>query len=144
MHAFTPLSSLFGGALIGLAAAVLMALTGRVAGVSGITAGLLSWSRPDSESAWRLAFIAGLVFAPLAVTAAQGVSATISFVVPLPLMIVAGLLVGFGTVLGNGCTSGHGVCGIARLSGRSLVATATFMATGMITVFVMRHVVTGG
>lgn len=137
MHNLTPLSGLFGGALIGLAAASLMLLTGRLAGVSGIFGGLLA-SRP-ADRAWRMAFVAGLIAAPL-VAALAGV--------PLPrppmtsnmaLIAVGGLLVGFGSRMGNGCTSGHGVCGFARLSARSIVATLIFMGTAVMTVLIVRH-----
>lgn len=141
MPGFTPLASLAGGALIGLAAAFLMALNGKIAGVSGISAGLLSFSKPDTDAGWRLAFIAGLVAAPQLLAAAHLAMPPIAFVTTAPMMTASGLLVGFGTVIGNGCTSGHGVCGIARLSGRSLAATAIFMAAGMATVYVVRHVI---
>jgi len=144
MQTFTPLAALSGGALIGLAATFLMALNGRVAGVSGITAGLLSWTRPDPDTGWRVAFVAGVVLAPLLLGAAHRDIMPISFVASTPVMAIAGLLVGFGTVLGNGCTSGHGVCGIARLSGRSLAATAVFMIAGIVTVYVTRHLFAGG
>lgn len=135
-NAFTPWSALAGGALIGLAAALLLLLNGRIAGISGVLGGLL---RPASgDTAWRLAFVLGLVAAPLA----YGLMA----LVPAPLieagnltLIVAGLLVGVGTRYGSGCTSGHGVCGVSRLSPRSLVATACFMGAGFATVFVIRH-----
>ena len=138
---FTPWASLAGGLLIGLSAALLIALLGRVAGISGITGALLqmpTWSAVK-QWGWRLAFIVGMVAAPL----------VWQLFAPLPAMempsnpvviIVAGLLVGFGTRMGSGCTSGHGVCGLSRLSVRSLAATLTFIATGAITVFVMRHV----
>lgn len=139
---FTPWASLAGGLLVGLSAALLIALLGRVAGISGITGALLqvpTWSSVK-QWGWRLAFILGMVAAPL----------VWQLFAPLPAMempsnpiiiIVAGLLVGFGTRMGSGCTSGHGVCGISRLSLRSLAATLTFIATGAITVFVMRHVI---
>lgn len=139
---FTPWSSLAGGLLIGLSASILVAALGRIAGISGIIGALLQ--RPNWKSVsnwgWRLAFIIGMVTAPL----------IWQLFAPLPamqmpsnsaLIIVAGLLVGFGTRLGSGCTSGHGVCGLSRLSLRSLAATLTFIATGAITVFVMRHVI---
>jgi len=141
---FTLMASLLGGALIGLSAVALMLLNGRIAGVSGITAGLLSLSNPAADRGWRIAFVVGLIAAPPLVSA-MGISPTaISFVAPLPLMVVAGFLVGLGTVLGNGCTSGHGVCGIARLSTRSIVATAVFMAAGIATTFVARHLIAEG
>ena len=138
---FTPWASLAGGLLIGLSAALLIALLGRVAGISGITGALLqmpTWSAVK-QWGWRLAFIVGMVAAPL----------VWQLFAPLPAMempsnpvvvIVAGLLVGFGTRMGSGCTSGHGVCGLSRLSMRSLAATLTFIATGAVIVFVMRHV----
>lgn len=142
MPEFTPITSLVGGALIGLAAVVLMLLNGRVAGVSGIAAGLLSLSREAPGRGWRLAFVAGLIAAPLCLALFEGPPA-MKIAGPLPVMALAGFLVGFGTVLGNGCTSGHGVCGIARLSPRSLAATAAFMVAGMITVFLVRHGLAG-
>ena len=133
---FTPWSSLAGGMLIGLAAALLILFNGRVAGISGILGGLL---RPSAgDSAWRLLFLLGLVLAPLLWRLAA----------PLPLphiaagpgmLLAAGPLVGIGTRYGSGCTSGHGVCGVARLSPRSLAATATFVAAGFLTVWLLRH-----
>ncbi|WP_228893351.1 YeeE/YedE family protein [Pseudoduganella aquatica] len=133
---FTPWTSLAGGVLIGLAAALFVLFNGRIAGISGILGGLLSW--PKGDTTWRLAFLAGLVAAPLAYGLA----------LPLPevqsdagtaVLVVAGLLVGVGTRYGAGCTSGHGVCGLSRLSPRSLVATLAFMGAGFGTVFVLRH-----
>ena len=144
MDNFTPLTSLFGGALIGLSAVVLMLLNGRVAGISGITAGMLSFSGATPDRGWRIAFVTGIIIAPLALMLVSGARQDIAFVAPVPVMILAGLLVGFGTVLGNGCTSGHGVCGIARLSTRSIIATAVFMAAGIATTFIVRHVSVGG
>jgi uncharacterized protein len=135
MAPFDPVSALIGGALIGLAAVLLMLLNGRIAGVSGILGDALA----GGDGTWRLAFLAGLVAAPLLLGA-------VGDPLPAPLMpaswaviIAAGLLVGFGTRLGGGCTSGHGVCGMARLSPRSIVATLVFMATAMLVVAVMRH-----
>lgn len=130
---------LAGGALIGLASALLLVLSGKIAGISGIVGGLL---RPaPGEVAWRVAFVLGLM----------GVGFGLSYVLPesfpaesfasLPTLALAGLVVGFGARLGSGCTSGHGVCGIGRFSPRGIVATLTFMATGTVTVFVMRHLV---
>ncbi|MDR3005262.1 MAG: YeeE/YedE family protein [Acidovorax sp.] len=139
-NAFTPWSSLAGGVLIGLAAASMVVLLGRVTGISGIVGALLqrgSWRNADVWS-WRLAFALGLLAAPL----------VWQWFAPLPamemprsplLIVLAGLLVGFGTRLGSGCTSGHGVCGLSRLSLRSLAATLTFMATGVLTVWLLRH-----
>ena len=141
---FTPGASLAGGVLIGAAAAILVVWLGRIAGISGIVGNLLqaaTW-RSSQQWAWRLAFVVGMLAAPL----------LWQLFAPLPevsmpsnpwLIIAAGLLVGFGTRLGSGCTSGHGVCGLSRLSLRSLAATLTFMLTGVITVFVVRHVVGG-
>ena len=133
---FTPWSSLAGGVLIGIAAAMLVLLNGRIAGISGIVGGLLLPKTGDA--AWRVAFIVGLLLAPVAVTLFSRQ--------PFPridagfgTLIVAGLLVGVGTSYGSGCTSGHGVCGLSRLSPRSLVATAAFMLAGIATVFVARH-----
>src|ERR1700716_843191 len=136
--AFTPIASLVGGALIGLSAVMLMALTGRIAGVSGIAARLLP-PYQDREFAGRLAFIAGLVAAPVVVLIATGKLPAQTIQATTAILVVAGLLVGFGSVWGNGCTSGHGVCGLSRLSMRSLVATMTFMAAGIVTVFIARH-----
>ncbi len=134
---FTPFASTIGGILIGLSAVLVMALFGRIAGISGITTGALPARRDDW--AWRLAFVAGLIAAPLLVLALTGTPVRQTVPTDLLAMAVAGLLVGFGTVMGSGCTSGHGVCGLARLSPRSMVAVVTFMATAFITVFVLRH-----
>ncbi|HKA80374.1 MAG TPA: YeeE/YedE thiosulfate transporter family protein [Xanthobacteraceae bacterium] len=141
MANFTPVSAAIGGALIGLAAALLMLTTGRLAGISGIFGGCLGSGSGDKG--WRLAFIAGLILAPL-IAGLAGVA------VPMPEMpaswivvVAAGLLVGFGTKLGSGCTSGHGVCGIARLSPRSIVATAIFMGVAIVVVALTRHVFGG-
>lgn len=137
MENFTPIESLIGGGLIGLAAVLLLLMNGRIAGISGIAGGLLSASR--AEAGWRVAFIAGLIAAPFVYALAAGEMPTIQIQVSTPLMVLGGVLIGFGSALGSGCTSGHGVCGIARLSPRSIVATATFMATGVATTFVIRH-----
>jgi uncharacterized membrane protein YedE/YeeE len=134
---FTPLASFGGGLLIGLGAAVLLLANGRVAGVSGIAGGLLRPARGDIG--WRLAFILGLLAAPLGWLALQAMPPAQIDHAPA-LLAVAGLLVGLGTRFGSGCTSGHGVCGIARLSPRSVVATLCFVAAGFVTVYVMRHV----
>ena len=139
---FTPVSSALGGALIGLAAVMMMMGTGRVAGVSGIVSRLLP-SYEDGETLSRLAFVAGLVLAPLLYTGLSGLPVAHTVSSDLPLLWAAGVLVGLGSVLGSGCTSGHGVCGIARLSPRSLAATATFVAAAVVTVFVVRHVIGG-
>lgn len=137
MHNLTPVSALLGGALIGLAAASLMLLTGRIAGVSGIFGGLLAWQPGDR--AWRLAFVAGLIVAPLIATLAGAPLPRPAMSANLALVAVGGLLVGFGSRMGSGCTSGHGVCGFARLSVRSIAATLIFMGTAVITVAVVRH-----
>jgi len=140
MDHFTPFSAAIGGALIGLSAGMLWVMNGRIAGVSGVFGGLVP-SHPH-DSLWRLLFLLGLptggalifwlwpTFAPTPLT----------FDTPLGLLVAAGILVGVGTRLGGGCTSGHGVCGLARLQFRSLIAVVVFMATGMATVFVVRHV----
>jgi len=135
---FTPIASLLGGALIGLSAVLLMWATGRIAGVSGIAARLFP-PYEDREFAGRLAFVAGLVVAPILVRVVSGSLPVQTIAAGTPVLIVAGLLTGFGAVWGSGCTSGHGVCGLSRLSLRSLVATITFMSAGIVTVFVMRH-----
>lgn len=139
-NVFTPWSSLGGGLLIGVAAAVLVLFNGSIAGISGIVGGLLRPARRDI--AWRVAFVAGLVAVP-------AVYRLFSALPPLRIdagwgaVLIAGFLVGLGTRYGAGCTSGHGVCGLSRLSFRSLVATVTFMATGFLTVFLIRHLVAG-
>jgi hypothetical protein len=128
---------LFGGALIGLAAAGLMMLTGRLAGVSGILGGALQMKPADQG--WRIAFIAGLIAAPLLAAVAGAALPRPAMTSSLVLAAVAGLLVGFGSRMGNGCTSGHGVCGFARLSTRSMAATAIFMITAIAVVAIVRH-----
>ncbi len=137
MHNLTPVSGLLGGALIGLAASMLMILTGRVAGVSGILGGLLT-PRPGDRG-WRIAFIAGLIAAPLLAVLGGAPLPAPAMTSNVALITVAGLLVGFGTRLGNGCTSGHGICGLARLSRRSIAATLIFMVTAIATVAIARH-----
>jgi uncharacterized protein len=139
---FSPLAGLAGGALIGLAAVLLMATTGRIAGVSGYVARLLP-PYLDSLFTTRLAFVAGLILAPLLYSTVTGVSVVHDITSNKLALIVGGLLVGLGTVIGGGCTSGHGVCGMARLSQRSLAATAIFMTAGIVTAFIMRHVLGG-
>ena len=135
---FTPLASLAGGILIGLSAALFVLFNGRIAGISGILGGLLEW--PKGDVAWRLAFLLGLVVAPLAYSLAAPLP-TIQVDAGTSTLVVAGLLVGIGTRYGSGCTSGHGVCGLSRLSPRSLVATAAFMLAGFATVFTVRHLI---
>ena len=135
---FTPWASLAGGMLIGLSAAVFVLFNGRIAGISGILGGLLEW--PKGDVAWRVAFLAGLIGAPLlygAVLTLPEVRIDADF----PTLIIAGLLVGVGTRYGSGCTSGHGVYGLSRMSPRSLVATVAFMLAGFATVFVVRHLI---
>jgi len=141
MANFTPISAAIGGGLIGLSAVLLMLLTGRIAGISGIFGGCLSFGTTDK--AWRIAFLAGLILAPLTAGA-------IGYAVPSPQMpaswivvVTAGLLGGFGTRLGGGCTSGHGICGIARLSARSITATVIFMVAAIIVVALARHAFAG-
>ena len=139
MENFTPYSALFGGLLIGFGATIMLLLNGRITGISGMLSGLLPPIKGDSL--WRLCFLFGMIL---------GVSIFInifpeSFIprtnFPLELLIIAGFLVGLGTRLGNGCTSGHGVCGIARLSTRSIIATLVFMISGGVTVFIIRHLI---
>lgn len=135
---FTPWASLAGGALIGLAAALFVLFNGRVAGISGILGGLLQW--PKGDIAWRVAFLLGLIAAP----AVYGLFAplpTVRVDAGTATLVAAGLLVGIGTRYGSGCTSGHGVCGLSRLSPRSLVATVAFMAAGFAAVFIVRHLI---
>ena len=141
MHNLTAFSGLFGGALIGLATAMLMLLTGRIAGISGIFGGLLPLR--SSERGWRLAFIAGLIAAPL--LAVLGGMSLPNPTMPASLAVIAigGLLVGFGSRMGSGCTSGHGVCGTARLSTRSIAATAIFMLVAIVVVTIVRHGIGG-
>lgn len=141
MANFSPLSAAIGGALIGLSAVLLMLLTGRVAGISGILAGCLGFG--TGHKGWRIAFVAGLILAPL-------IAGVFGYVLPTPQMpanwlviAAAGLLVGFGTRLGGGCTSGHGICGVARFSARSLAATAIFMTAAILVVALTRHVFGG-
>jgi uncharacterized membrane protein YedE/YeeE len=134
---FTPWASLAGGILLGLATALFILVNGRILGVSGIVGGLL---RPRSgDVAWRLSFVLGMLVAPLLYTLMAEAPA-VRVDAGWGTVIIAGLLVGIGTRFGSGCTSGHGVCGLSRLSPRSLVATLTFMSAGFVTVFVMRHV----
>lgn len=142
MTTFTPISAMIGGSLIGLAAVLLMLTTGRIAGVSGFVSRLLP-PYEDRQMPVRLAFVFGLLSAPTLYDVVSGAGLTLDVTSNGPLLIAAGLLVGIGAVLGGGCTSGHGVCGTARLSVRSLVATPVFVATAMITVYITRHVLGG-
>ena len=137
--AFSPASGFLGGMLIGLAAVLLLLANGRIAGVSGIVNGLLS--RKPGDIGWRVAFVLGLWLGALVYWAARGAPFALALQATPAVMIVAGFLVGYGTRLGSGCTSGHGVCGIARFSPRSMVATVVFMASGIATVYVVRHVI---
>jgi uncharacterized membrane protein YedE/YeeE len=134
-NSFTPSAALAGGALIGLAAALFLLMNGRIAGISGIVAGLLRPAARDWQ--WRVAFIAGMALAPL--VARLGAMPKIEIAAAPTTLIFAGFLVGIGTRYGSGCTSGHGVCGVSRLSLRSLVATVAFMVTGFATVYIVRH-----
>ena len=138
MTSFTPISAFLGGCLIGLAAVVLMALNGRIAGISGIVQGAVEG--PRGERGWRWVFVGGLVLGAFLTLALRDPGFTPRTGYPVWLVICAGLLVGVGTRLGSGCTSGHGVCGVARWSTRSIVATLTFMCTGFVTVYIARHV----
>ena len=135
---FTPASAVIGGGIIGLSVALFVFLNGRVAGISGIVGGLLKPAPGDM--AWRIAFVAGLVAAPLCFTLFAALPPVV-IEASYPTLIIAGLLVGVGTRYGAGCTSGHGVCGVSRLSLRSIVATLCFMAAGFATVFVVRHLI---
>ncbi len=138
MENFTPASALAGGLLIGASAVLFLLLNGRIAGISNIAAGLLAPRRGDVS--WRLLFLGGLVVGAAVVHSLSGNVTTPRADFPGWLLAVAGILVGFGTSVGRGCTSGHGVCGLGRLSMRSLVATLTFLAAGIATTFVVRHV----
>jgi uncharacterized membrane protein YedE/YeeE len=141
MANFTPISAAIGGVLIGLSAVLLMLLTGRIAGISGIFGELLNWRGEDKG--WRIAFIAGLILAPIIAGAIGYGMAPPQLPANWMIVVVAGLLVGFGTRLGGGCTSGHGICGIGRMSGRSIAATVLFMTTAVITVAITHHVLGG-
>lgn len=137
---FTPIPAFVGGALIGLSAALLLWMKGRIAGISGIAGGIIYPEKGDMD--WRIVFVIGLVLGGFIyqwLGAGVGV-AHIEAVVSTPMLVIAGLLVGVGTTIGTGCTSGHGICGLARRSPRSLVATLTFMVTALVTVFIVRHV----
>jgi len=140
MENFTPYTSLAGGILLGISASILMYLNGRIAGISGMIGGILN-NPSVTEKMWRLAFIVGLVagafvynhFFPISIQTREGVTT--------PLLVVGGLLVGFGTSMGSGCTSGHGICGVSRFSLRSLTATAVFLVSGIVTVYVVKHMI---
>ncbi len=136
MTAFTPLNALLGGLLIGTAAVLLLWLNGRIAGVTGMITGLLV--KPSASQTWRLLFLLGLI-GGAALYAHGGAATPLRQGFPLPLLVLAGLLTGYGTAQANGCTSGHGVCGLARLSLRSLAATATFLGVAVLTTYLVRH-----
>jgi uncharacterized membrane protein YedE/YeeE len=137
MTEFTPYTALLGGLLIGLAASLLLWLNGRIAGISSVLGRLLLWRTGDRT--WRALFLLGLLLGAGAWAALGATPPAPRSGVPLPLLLAAGLLTGYGTALANGCTSGHGVCGLARLSLRSLVATATFLGVAIVTTYVARH-----
>lgn len=136
---FTPFGSLAGGVLVGMSAVMLMALQGRVLGATGILSGLFAANVPG-DRAWRAAMIAGMLTGPVVLLALTGEMPAVDVPVSLPMVLVGGFIVGFGVTFGSGCTSGHGVCGMARLSRRSIVATLIFMTVCFATVFVIRHV----
>ena len=138
MENFTPLSALLGGALIGLSITLLLLFNGRIAGISGIMNGL--FQSPKSEAIWRLTFLIGLVIGTLIFQSFSSEPLLPVQTSPLWLIAIGGFLVGIGTRLGSGCTSGHGICGIASLSKRSIFATLTFMSSGMITVYFIKHI----
>ena len=142
MTEFTPVLSATGGILIGLASVMLMAALGRIAGISGMIGGLLP-PVTAGEWGWRLAFLAGMIAAPVVLLAATGSMPLIEVPSSTGMLVIGGILVGIGVSYGSGCTSGHGVCGMARLSARSIAATLTFMLTTGVTVFVIRHVIGG-
>ncbi len=137
MHNFTPVSALIGGLLIGTAAALMLLLKGRIAGISGIIGGLLHPSHGDAS--WRALFLLGMMASPLLYLLLFGKLPEVNATVSNRTLIIGGLLVGFGTRLGSGCTSGHGVCGLARRSQRSLVSTVTFISAGALAVYLTRH-----
>ena len=139
MHNFTPLAALIGGILIGLSASAMLLLEGKIAGISGIFAGVLIPVK--GATGWKASFVAGLLAGGLLLRIVLPSAFDFGIIRPYGALILAGLLVGFGTRLGNGCTSGHGVCGISRLSPRSMVATMTFIASGAVTVYLVDHVI---
>ena len=141
MHNFTPIASLIGGVLVGLSAATMLLMNGKIAGISGIFAGILNPVKGDTL--WKSCFVVGLLVGGMLLKPLVSTAYDFGVVRPYSVLAVAGLLVGYGTRLGNGCTSGHGVCGIGRLSPRSLVATATFIATGAIVVYLVNHILGG-
>ena len=142
MENFTPVSALIGGLIIGGAATLFLWTMGRVAGISGILAGLLRLDK--SNFSWQLAFVLGLILGPFVVSEFGPGIVPVTIDANIPMLIVAGLLVGVGARLGGGCTSGHGVCGIARFSARSMIATAVFMTVAAVTVYITRHLIGHG
>lgn len=141
MHNFTPFAALIGGILIGLSASAMLLLEGKIAGISGICAGVLNPSKGDTG--WKALFIAGLLGGGMLLRIFLPGAFDFGIMRPYGTLVIAGLLVGFGTRLGNGCTSGHGVCGISRLSPRSMVATLTFIASGAVVVYLVNHLLGG-
>ena len=141
MENFTPVSASIGGALIGLSAVILMGMNGRIAGISGVFSGIVFAEKGDKL--WRALFVIGLILGPVVYALIKGEAPTFELSAGLPLIIIGGLLVGFGTRLGSGCTSGHGVCGLSRLSPRSMASVALFMGAGMATVAIARLVFGG-
>ena len=142
IYNFTPLSALAGGILIGLSAVLLLTVNGRIAGISGILHGLVAPEKPDDLD-WRILFLAGLIAAGFLYRLLNGMDTSITLEASIPIVGVGGSLTGIGTAVGSGCTSGHGICGLARGSSRSLAATISFMLVGVITVFILRHVIGG-
>ena len=142
IYNFTPLSALAGGILIGLSAVLLLTVNGRIAGISGILHGLVAPEKPDDLD-WRILFLAGLIAAAFLYRLLNGMDNSIVLEASIPIVGVGGILTGIGTAVGSGCTSGHGICGLARGSSRSLAATISFMLVGVITVFILRHVIGG-
>jgi uncharacterized protein len=138
---FTPIPSLLGGIILGVAAALYVLLHGRILGISGIVSGLLHPKLADS--AWRVSLVLGLISAPFLVALFFGIIPVVEIDSGWLAIVIAGLLVGFGAQYGSGCTSGHGICGLSRLSPRSLVATLAFMSTGFVIVFIIRHMIGG-
>jgi len=138
---FTPIPSLLGGVILGVAAALYVLLHGRILGISGIVSGLLHPKLTDT--AWRLSLVVGLISSPFLAALFFGIIPVVEIDSSWLLIVIAGLLVGFGAQYGSGCTSGHGICGLSRLSPRSLVATLAFMCAGFVTVFVIRHLMVG-
>jgi uncharacterized protein len=140
MTEFTPIASTIGGAMIGAAAVLLMATHGRIAGISGIAVRMMP-PYLDKDALGRITFVVGLVLAPLLYASINGAWPPMTITSGAGLIVLSGILVGFGSVWGNGCTSGHGICGLSRLSVRSMIAVATFMATAVITVLITRHLI---